>query len=294
MARPLRLPFPGGIYHVTARGNEKRPIFSDDADCHGFLRLLATVVDRYHILCHAYCLMNNHYHLLLETPDANLSSAMRQLNGVYSQRFNHRHSRSGHLFGGRFHAVVVERDAHLREVSRYIVLNPVRAGLVADAAEWSWSSYLATVGDAPQPGFLTIDWLLALGGHSERVEAQRAYRAFVSAGLGQAAVADSGTGGDGEVVRPRSLLRVLASDRPGSALREIPRAQRFAGRPPLSDIFSGVESRAVRDARCAVAVRLFGYTLRELADFLDLHYATVSRALGRSDNLGQEMSQFKT
>ncbi len=290
MARPLRLQFPGGIYHVTARGNEQRLIFADDVDCYGFLRLLAAVVERYHILCHAYCLMSNHYHLLLETPDANLSSAMRQLNGVYSQRFNRRHSRSGHLFGGRFHAVVVERDAHLREVSRYIVLNPVRAGLVADPAEWRWSSYLATVGDAPQPGFLFIDWLLALGGSAERPEAQRAYRAFVNAGLGQMAGADLGPAGGGEVAGPRPLARVRASGGPESALREIPRAQRFAGRPPLSELFSGVNSRVDRNARCAAAVRLFGYTLRELADFLDLHYATISRALGRSDNLGQEMS----
>lgn len=290
MARPLRVQFPGGLYHVSARGNEQKLIFADDVDCHGFLRVLAAVVERYHILCHAYCLMNNHYHLLLETPDANLSSAMRQLNGVYSQRFNRRHSRTGHLFGGRFHAIVVERDAHLREVARYIVLNPVRAGLVADPAEWRWSSYCATVGDAPVPAFLTADWVLALSGIAERVGAQRGYRAFVSAGLDQAEGARGTVPSDPEVPRPQSLVGIQVNSRSGSILREIPRAQRFAGRPTLNEVFSGVASRADRNARCALAVRSFGYTLRELADFLDLHYATISRVLQQSDTLGHEMS----
>jgi putative transposase len=294
MARPLRLQFPGGVYHVTARGNEQRLVFADDVDCHSFLRALAAVVERYHILCHAYCLMNNHYHLVLETPDANLSSAMRQLNGVYSQRFNRRHSRTGHLFGGRFHAVVVERDAHLREVARYIVLNPVRAGLVDDPVEWRWSSYHATIGDAAIPAFLTIDWLLALSGSADRGEAQRAYRAFVSAGFDRAEGAHGPVPSDHEAPRPRSFVGIPANSRSGSILREIPRAQRFAGRPTLDEVFSGVASRADRNARCAVAVRSFGYTLRELADFLGLHYATISRVLEQSDNLGHEMSYFKT
>ncbi len=294
MARPLRLQFTGGVYHVTARGNEQRLVFRDDVDCHGFLRVLAAVVERYHVLCHAYCLMNNHYHLLLETPDANLSSAMRQLNGVYSQRFNRRHSRTGHLFGGRFHAVVVERAAHLREVARYIVLNPVRAGLVTDPAEWRWSSYQATIGDAASPAFLTIDWLLALSGTADRDEAQRAYREFVSAGLDQAEEARGPVPSVPEVPRPQPFAGIQVNGKSGSILREIPRAQRFAGRPTLNEVFSGVASRADRNARCALAVRSFGYTLRELADFLGLHYATISRVLGQSDNLGHEMSYFKT
>lgn len=290
MARPLRLQLPGGIYHVTARGNEQMPIFLDDADCVGFLRVLASVVERYHILCHAYCLMGNHYHLLVETPDANLSRAIRQLNGVYSQRFNRRHDRTGHLLGGRFHAVVVRRDAQLREVSRYIVLNPVRAGLVSDPTEWQWSSYHATVGDALMPAFLTTDWLLALSGIAERGGAQRAYREFVRAGLKGAADAPSVTGGSSTSRRQDSVVAAGMDGGAGSRLREVPRAQRFSGRPALSELFSGVLSRADRNARCAVAVRSFGYTLRELADFLGLHYATVSRVLTPSDKLGQQMS----
>jgi putative transposase len=288
MARPLRVQFPGGLYHVSARGNEQKLIFADDVDCDSFLRVLALVVERYHVLCHAYCLMNNHYHLLLETPDSNLSHAMRQLNGVYSQRFNRRHGRTGHLLGGRFHAVVVHRDAHLREVSRYIVLNPVRAGLVDDPAEWRWSSYLATVGEAFVPSFLTTEWLLGLSGMTERAGAQRAYCEFVRARVDE--MPEAPTRLESDFGAPRSKLAVPPGFKAGGRLSEIPRAQRFAGRPTLNEVFSGVASRADRNARCAFAVRSFGYTLRELADFLDLHYATISRVLEQSDKLGQQMS----
>lgn len=292
MSRPLRIQFPGGLYHVTARGNGRQPLFTDDTDHRRFLSVLGAVVIRYRLLCHAYCLMGNHYHLLLETPDANLSRAMRQLNGVYSQRFNRRHGRTGHLLGGRFHAVVVHRDAHLREVSRYIVLNPVRAGLFDDPAAWRWSSYLATVGEALVPSFLTTEWLLGLSGMTERAGAQHAYGEFVRRGLDEMPEVptrlDSGFGA------PRPKVGLRPGFKAGGRLGEIPRAQRFASRPPLSELFSGVVSRAERNVRCVAAIRSFGYTLRELADFLDLHYATISRVLQQSDTLGHEMSYFKT
>jgi putative transposase len=290
MARPLRMQFPGGVYHVTARGNEQRLIFADDVDCHGFLRVLAAAVERYHIVCHAYCLMNNHYHLLLETPDANLSSAIRQLNGVYSQRFNRRHSRTGHLFGGRFHAVVIERDAHLREVARYIVLNPVRAGLVAEPGGWRWSSYRATVGEVAAPAFLITDWVLALSGVEGRMEAQNAYAAFIRAGLEGTGEAPELTPSGPSMPGTHSNVGMSACRSDGLKSREFPRTQRFAGRPPLSEVFSEVSTLLDRNARCALAVRSFGYSLREVADFLALHYATVSRALAQHDNLGHKMS----
>ena len=161
MSRPLRLQLPGGVYHVTARGNDRRPIFEDDDDCARFLIGLASTVVRHRVLCHAYCLMGNHYHLLVQTPEANLSIAMRHLNGVYTQRFNRRHERCGHVLQGRFGAQIVDGDTYLREVSRYIVLNPVRAGLVGHPAEWRWSSFRATAGQEAGPGFLTVAWVLA-------------------------------------------------------------------------------------------------------------------------------------
>ena len=140
MARPLRLEFPGAIYHLTGRGNARQKVFFTDADRELFLSTLTGVVSRYHWICHAYCLMANHYHLLVETPKTNLSIGMRQLNGIYTQSFNRRHNRVGHLFQGRFKAILVERDSHLLELCRYIVLNPARgastgSGITKDSAE---------------------------------------------------------------------------------------------------------------------------------------------------------------
>ncbi len=141
MARPLRIEYPGAVYHITSRGNEKKPVYKDDQDRENFLFILDKVNKRYHWLCHAYCLMDNHFHLLIETPDGNLSIGMRQLNGVYTQAFNKRHRRVGHLFQGRYKAILIQKDSHLLEVCRYVVQNPVRAGLAEDPGQWRWSSY---------------------------------------------------------------------------------------------------------------------------------------------------------
>ena len=130
MARPLRIEFVDALYHVTSRGNRREPIYEDNRDRDVFLNVLEGVVKRFRWLCHAYCLMGNHYHLLIEPPEPNLSRGMRQLNGVYTQKYNLLHKEVGHVFQGRFKAFVVERESHLLELCRYIVLNPVRAGLV--------------------------------------------------------------------------------------------------------------------------------------------------------------------
>lgn len=149
MSRPLRLEFPGAIHHVTARGNARGDIFPDDEDRSLFLAVLAEAVIRFGWLCHAYCLMDNHYHLLIETPHGNLSPGMRQINGVYTQRFNRCHARTGHLFQGRFKAILVERDSYLLELCRYIVLNPVRAGMVTDIDDYA--AFVAQGKNLPSP-----------------------------------------------------------------------------------------------------------------------------------------------
>src|SRR4030042_35639 len=146
MARPLRIEFPGALYHVTARGNARQDIFLDDDDRLLFCSVLERVVSRFHLLLHAYCLMNNHYHLLVETPEGNLSKGMRQINGVYTQQLNRRYNRVGHVLQGRYKAILVDKDNYLLELSRYVVLNPVRAGLVKQPSRWAWSSYHAMVG----------------------------------------------------------------------------------------------------------------------------------------------------
>lgn len=182
MTRPLRLEYPGAIHHVTSRGNGQAAIFLDDEDRNAFLTVLSGCIDRFGWVCHAYCLMDNHYHLILETPIANLSTGMRQLNGVYTQRFNRRHDRVGHVFQGRFKAILVERNSYFLELCRYVVLNPVRAKMVQDVAQYAWSSYLPTTGDVPGPPWLQVDWVLSQFGKS-RSTARRKYRAFVAEGV---------------------------------------------------------------------------------------------------------------
>jgi REP element-mobilizing transposase RayT len=184
MPRPPRIQFPGAVYHVTSRGIRKQPIFLDDADRVRFLDLLTLVVVRSAWRCHTYCLMTNHVHLLVETPKGNLSLGMCLLNGLYARRFNGRYGFEGHLFDKRFGAVLVEGESHLLELARYIVLNPVRAGLCADPGDWPWSSYLATIGAVNRPPLLSISWLL--GSFGSNVDAARAaFRRFVRDGLAQ-------------------------------------------------------------------------------------------------------------
>ncbi len=181
MARPLRLEFAGALYHVTSRGDRQDDIYETDADREGFLSLLGDVCSTYNWVCHAYCLMSNHYHLLIETPDANLSKGMRQLNGVYTQSFNRSHSRVGHVFQGRYKAIHVDREAYLLELARYIVLNPVRAEMVRAAKDWPWSSYRSTIGQVPTAAWLNTEWLLAAFG-SNKGKAIDGYKKFVARG----------------------------------------------------------------------------------------------------------------
>jgi REP element-mobilizing transposase RayT len=154
------LEYPGALYHVTARGDRREDIFFREEDRADFLSVLGEVCDRFNWVVHAYCQMTNHYHLLVETVDGNLGRGMRQLNGVYTQRFNRRHGLVGHLFQGRYKAILVQKESYLLELTRYVVLNPVRAGMVADPANWPWSSYRTVVGEAPAPEWLDTDGLL--------------------------------------------------------------------------------------------------------------------------------------
>ena len=187
MARPLRIEFADAVYHVTARGNRQEPIFLDDHDRRLFLDLLAQAFDRFDAGALAYCLMGNHYHLVLRTRQPNLSALMRHVNGVFTQRVNRRHGKVGHVFQGRFKAILVDRDAYLLEVCRYVDLNPVRAGMVASARDWPWSSYQALTGASPVPPWLDATLLHGmLLGHTpttpaDGVQAQRLYADLVAA-----------------------------------------------------------------------------------------------------------------
>ena len=268
MARPLRLEFSGAIYHLTGRGNARQKIFFSDADRQLFLDTLAGAVDRYGWICHAYCLMANHYHLLVETPKPNLSLGMRQLNGIYTQAFNRRHRRVGHLFQGRFKGILIEKESYLLELCRYIVLNPLRVKGGTNPVAWKWSSYQATAGLVAVPEFLSPDWLLEQFGKNRRI-AQKRYRDFVR---------------DGRANRPWDELTgqiYLGSDEfierhstENKELREIPRAQLKPIKPTLGRIFAEDRKTGI-----AQAYREHGYRLQEIAAHLGVHYATVSRKL---------------
>ncbi len=183
MGRPLRLQFPGAVYHVTARGNRRTNIFVDERDHDVWLGMLEEATKRFRIVVHGYCLMGNHYHMMVETPLANLSAAMHYLNGTYAKYFNRRYGLTGHLFQGRFHSVLAERDEQVLELARYIVLNPVRAELVAHPGDWRWSSYRAMSGASVPPLWLHTAWVLEqFGGIRDRSIA--AYIRFVDAGIG--------------------------------------------------------------------------------------------------------------
>ena len=274
MARPLRLSFPGAVYHVTSRGNARHDIVADDRDRSQWLSFLAHVDDRNGWLCHEYCLMDNHYHLVIETPKPNLSIGMRQLNGRYTQAYNRRHEQVGHVFQGRFTAILVEKDAHLRELCRYVVLNPVRAKIVSHPRLWVWSSYRATVGETKAPGWLTTDWILSQFGQRGGA-AQARYRTFVAEGRGGPAPWEQLTG---QIYLGSE--KFVAQHQPNRVIRDIPRRQTQAQRPSLETLF---ERKGDLEKTIHQAYRQYGYRLADIADHLGVHAATVSRRLKRTE-----------
>jgi putative transposase len=277
MARPLRIEFPGAIYHVTSRGNARRKIFLDDEDKGCFLSTLAWVVERFGWICHAYCLMDNHFHLIIETPQPNLSRGMRQLNGVYTQRFNRRHRKVGHLFQGRFKAIVVERDSYLLELCRYVVLNPVRAKMVKSPQDYVWSSCRATLGLESSPSGLSTDWLLGQFAKTKPA-ARRRYASFVLAGVGQSSPWEELKGQ--VLLGSESFVKNLAPKLESSArAAEITKRQRLLHRPSIKKLLNNTKSRKERNLAMAKAHLEYGYTLAEIGKAAELHYATISRLI---------------
>jgi REP element-mobilizing transposase RayT len=188
MGRPERPEVPGGLFHITSRGNNRQRIVLDDIDRVERIRILATVVARYGWILHAWCLMDNHDHLLLETPVPNRGEGMRLLNGRYSRRFNARHGRINHLFGERYQLKEVVRESHLLPASAYVVANHPRARLCAHPADSAWSSFRATAGLEPTPEFLSVDWILGHFGNSAE-QARKRYVEYVEEQLAAALAA---------------------------------------------------------------------------------------------------------
>ena len=273
MSRPVRIEFSDALYHVTARGDRQEDIFEDDQDRREFLQILEQVIVQFNWLCYAWCLMDNHYHLLIQTPDGNLSKGMRQLNGVYTQASNRRHRRVGHLFQGRFKAILVDSDAYLLELSRYVVLNPVRAGMVENPADWAWSSYRASLGlESPAP-WLAVDGLLAQFA-KQRDLAQQQYAQFVAEGINAASPwrhlkGQVFLGNDAFVQRMQTCLKADHRDDV-----QIPVAHRRPPPPSLQQIESGALDRntAIVEAHATGA-----YSYQKIADYFRIHFTTVGK-----------------
>ncbi|MBI3344623.1 MAG: transposase [Gammaproteobacteria bacterium] len=274
MSRPLRLEFPDALYHVTARGDRQEDIFEDDQDRELFLATLGQVISRFNWICHAWCLMDNHYHLLIQTPDGNLSKGMRQLNGVYTQASNRRHRRVGHLFQGRFKAILVDSDAYLLELSRYVVLNPIRAGMVKKPGAWRWSSYRASVGLEPAAPWLAVDGLLAQFAKRRSLARER-YVQFVAEGI-KAASPWANLKGQVYLGDEQFVQRVQAHLQAGKDDVQIPRAQRRPPSPTLAEIERHAQDR---NAAIIAAYATGAYSYQQLSAHFGIHFTTVGRVV---------------
>lgn len=283
MSRPLRIKVPCGLFHVTSRGDRRESIYLTDVDRHQWLRLFGQVCHRYNWVCHAYCLMDNHFHIVVETVEGNLSAGMRHLNGVYTQWHNRVHDRVGHVFQGRFKAILVQRDSYLLELARYVVLNPVRAGACARPDLWQWSSYRAMAGTEPSPAWLQTAWLLSQFG-CHPAASTIAYVDHVHAGIGRSSVwADLKNqvylGDEDFAVHLRQQVLGIVEE------IEIPRAQRRTAAPALACFLA----QPSRNHAIAQAYATGCYSLKEIGHAFGLHYATVSRVVRSAG-----MSQGKT
>ena len=272
MSRPLRLEFPNALYHVTSRGDRREAIFEDDDDRVRFLEILGMVVSDFNWLCHGYCLMDNHYHLIIETLDGNLSKGMRQLNGIYTQASNRRHGRGGHLFQGRYKAILVDKDRYLLELSRYVVLNPLRAkGMVKRLEDWSWSSYPAMAGDAAKPKWLTTDWILSLFGKQRRIATEK-YRQFVLEGVQYQPEIWSNLKGQiylGDADFVTEMQKRIGREKDDL---NIPQQQKRPIAKSLSEIAAQHEDRT---AAIIAAYKTGAYSQREIGEFYQLHPTTI-------------------
>ena len=296
MSRPLRIEYPGAWYHVMNRGAGNRNVFDDDNHRHCFMGLLGDLQRMFHVQTHAYCLLDNHYHLLLHTPDGNLQRAMRHLNGVYTQRYNRLRSTDGPLFRGRYKALLIDVDEYLLNVSRYVHLNPVEAGVVEQAENYPWTSYAAYIGEAPAPAWLVTGKTLGLIG-VRRVRER--YRAFVEAGADEETIQFFARKKlqpvlGGEAFRARVLTGIAQNE-------EIPET-RWPERIPSMSVIVGAVAKAsrvdegnvlrtprgrgrlnlARQIAMYISRRHYGIPLAEIARCFNLtHYGSVSAVVSR-------------
>ena len=274
MPRGPRLRIPNGIYHAMARGNRKAAIFEDVHDRRRFIEILADAVERHRVHMCAECRMGNHFHVVVRTPEANISEFMGYLNGVFAQYSNRRHKRMGHLFGDRFKPVLIDSELYFRVAVGYVVMNPVTAGLANSPDAWEWSSYRSTVGLAPVPSYLSLDWLDTAFRASSREESQEKFCDYLQASsledaeswLDQPAVGPATFASD---VRTHIGLKFFTAS--------VPRSYRALNQPPLEQLFAQAWNKETRGRAMLRAHVIHGYKMSEIARFLDLHPSSVSR-----------------
>ncbi|MDX8406563.1 MAG: transposase [Mariprofundus sp.] len=274
MVRPLRIEYPGALYHITSRGDGRDLIFLSDRDRLIFMDLIGELSSRFQWLIYAYCLMDNHYHLLAETQEANLCRGMRHLNGVYTQRFNRFNHRVGHVFQGRYKAILVQKETYFRKLVRYIVLNPVRAGMVSDPTDWPWSSHRAVLGTGRTQAWLCTEQLLSHFGEGQG--GLKRYCRFVYDSSHIACPWEDVQHQVylGDECFSKDLKMIANCDHPTG----INRAQRGV----LALSLNEYKKKYADPIEAMVAAYHSGvYTMREIGDFFGVHYMTVSRAVNQ-------------
>ena len=277
MSRPVRIEFPGACHHVTSKGTKGRTVFGGKEDRTTFLSVLEGVTSRFGWLLHSYVLMEDHYHLVVEIPQANLSKGMRQLNGVYTQHYNRRHEQEGPIFQGRFKSVLFEKEAYLLPLCRHVVLTPVRSGSLGALKNYRWSSHRAMAGDIKRPKFLSVDSVLGSFGKRDKENPEK-YRQYVRDGVDL----DS-------PLNKRSHQVLLGSPRFLSEMQPVLNGVKIAKRGPkqakrrrsLNALFKniGEGSRVERNEVIKLAHLDYSYTLMEIGDHIGLHYTTVSKVI---------------
>jgi putative transposase len=307
LARPLRIAYPGAFYHVTSRGNEQKDVFKSRRDREKFLDYLASATERYGADIHAYCLMSNHYHLLLETPAGNLSQIMRHINGAYTTYFNIKRKRAGHLFQGRFKAILVEADEYATELSRYIHLNPVRVGMAEKPGEYPWSSFQSYIGQSKVPDWLKTDFILDYFGKN-KADAGKKYRIFVEELIGKAynspLLAAIGTAVLGSTEFVESVMESHVGKREQS--RDLPALRQLTIRPTLEAIIAAVDKvfhsdkKVARQAGMYLCHRYSGELIREISDLFKVSESAITEAartfplkMGTNNKLVEEIDRVK-
>ncbi len=299
MGRPLRIEYPGAFYHVTSRGNEQKDIFKSESDREKFLTYLKSAAERYGAVFHAYCLMSNHYHLMIETPEGNLSRIMKHINNSYTNYFNVKRKRAGHLLQGRYKAILIEVDAYAAELSRYIHLNPVRAKMVSSPEEYRWSSY-RFYSEGAAPSWLSTGFVLGYFG-TEPEEQSRSYRTYIMEAIGKkyvdplaGSVASTILGSDDFV---RDIRKKHLEGRDSD--RDIPALMELKQRPDIKKIREGAEKafpgneRQTRAAGIYLCHRLSGARLKEIGDLYGISQSGVTQASRRFEDVMENDSALE-